>query len=57
VYRRTYDMSMYQRGAVKAQGQNFLDQVVLDLGKDEKEHGLAYSMLLFLMRYDLPTLV
>jgi hypothetical protein len=48
---------MYQRGAVKAQGQNFLDQVVLDLGKDEKEHGLAYSMLLFLMRYDLPTLV
>jgi hypothetical protein len=40
----------------KAQGQTFLEQVVLHLGKDEKEHWLM-RMLLFLVRYDLPTLV
>ena len=35
----------------KAQGQTFLEQVVLDLGKDEKEHGLAYVAFSRVIRF------
>eukprot|EP00978_Attheya_sp_CCMP212_P024884 scaffold78991_cov48-Attheya_sp.AAC.2 len=35
----------------KAQGQTFLEQVVLNLGKNEKEHGLAYVAFSHAIRF------